>query len=84
MPVAPAKAIAAVLGIARSTRMPGGKLASIAPSGTPAAIEMTSVFESMIVDTCSSTWKMTCGFTASSKTFAQAKSSELSPWVSMP
>jgi len=69
--------MAAVLGMARSTRMPSGKRASMLRMGTPAAIEITSVSELISPAIWSSTCAMPCGFTASTITLAQAKSSEL-------
>ena len=67
MAVAPASASAATLGMLRTTRVPGGRRASSAAIGTPAAIEMTSVWGRTSPPTADSTLSITCGLTASTR-----------------
>ena len=84
MAVAPASAIAAVFGIARTTRVPGGRRASIASIGTPAAIDTTTSVGERPAPIGARMRSTICGFTATTITSAQRATASLSSLASTP
>ncbi len=82
--VAAASAMAAVLGMARTTRVPAGRRASMASMGTPAAMETTRS-DSVSAAAMGARMRSTIwGLTAMTMTSAQRASASLSVLVWMP
>ena len=78
MAVAPAPTRAGVLGMVRMMRTPCPTLRSTAASGTPAAMEMTSLESSRAGAISTSTLFITCGFTESTTMAASWTAARLS------